>query len=226
MTTNWDDLAKVTNIQSVITLAVGGLAVRVYDRHWVTSPSESLLKVCKEELDNVGERLDRLTPKQREEIHALTRQGKCKSLEQIEERYRRLLDHNDELCLRFADSSFLQRRMASSQLMVDIDALRLYIVALQNDTRNTTTTRMKESEASRLAQTRREQVEHQPPLPPRLPPSSPTAEPTRSQSTSASAQSSTMGPGLEEYPLDVIYPATAHTAARHYGATEVPIGLV
>jgi len=211
----WQTLGDAVNVESLASFVAGGLVTGIYQTHVATSPAKSLLEDCKKELEDVAWRVEKLTPRQREEIFVLTRQGKCKSLEEIEQRYLRLLDHNDELSDLYEGSSVVQRHYYNSELMVDIRILRQQLVALQKDIRNTTTSRNKE--AQRLAQVQREQVEHQSPSPS----ASPTVEP-RPQSTNA--QSSTVRP--EGYPLDAVYPPSAHLAVRHGALLELPPGIV
>ncbi|KAI9428512.1 hypothetical protein H4582DRAFT_2067164 [Lactarius indigo] len=211
---SWTVLGDVVNVGAIISFSAGGVAVNGYNKYVATSPSESLLELCQQDLEKIKKRLKALTPRQREEIYVLSnsKDSKCKGLEEIELVHLRLLDNVDELCEKCSESSFLQRRLPSSQLVVDIKNLRQQVVTLQKDTWNTTTSR---NEANRLAGARREHVEHQP----SLPSPSPTTD-SRRQSTNA--QSSTIEPG--EYQSDIVYPPTGYTAARS-GGIRLPPGL-
>ncbi len=85
----WTTLGEVVNVGSVLTFTAGGVAVNTYKTYVSTSPSESLLGLCKTDLEKVEWRLNQLTPRQREEIYALNQQGECKGLEEIERKYLR-----------------------------------------------------------------------------------------------------------------------------------------
>ena len=81
-------LADIVTVESFVKFVAGGAAVNVYGA--VKAPqSKSLLEACKKDLEDVAWRIKQLTPRQREEIFALTRQGKCESLEKIERTYLR-----------------------------------------------------------------------------------------------------------------------------------------
>lgn len=84
--TVWNVLSDIATVESVATFVAGGAAVNMYSAV-VTPQSKSLLEACKKDLEDVAWRIKQLTPRQREEIFALTKQGKCKSLEEIERNY-------------------------------------------------------------------------------------------------------------------------------------------
>jgi len=203
MTIGWSALADIATVETVVSFAAGGVATNVCKTYVATSQSKSLLDACKKDLEDVAWRIKQLTPSQRAEIVVLTRQGKCKSIDEIERRYLRLLDDNDELCERYTESSAIQRRWCASQLMVDIKNLRQQVVVLQKDIWNTTTSRNKE--ANRLAQVLGGQVEHRPP--------STTPDPgPKTIEHDAQPGPSTTRPGW--YPLNVFYPPTAPPTAH------------
>ncbi len=84
-------MVHIVNVQSLLSFAAAGVAVNTYNTHVATSPSESHLKLCKRDLDEVKGRVNELTPRQCEEIDVLTEQGKCKSIEIIEQDMRKLV---------------------------------------------------------------------------------------------------------------------------------------
>ncbi|KAN0131632.1 hypothetical protein V8E53_010474 [Lactarius tabidus] len=202
MTIDWSLVTNIATVESLATFAAGGVATNLYQTVTSEPSSKLLLEACRKELEDIAWRIKQLTPRQCQEIVVLHRQGKCKSIDEIERKYRKFLDNNDELWERYTDSSTIQRRWFFSQLILDIKNLRQQVQALWKDMCNTTTSRMKAEQG--------EQVEHQLPSSP----PSPTAEPG-SQTVEHYAQpwpSTTTIPG--EYPLNVIYPPTTPRTAH------------
>lgn len=79
----WNTLGDVVNAESVVLFFFGGVAMKTYDGYWVTSPSESGLQICNAHLKEIDYRIDKLTPRQREEIDVLARQAECKSIDEL-----------------------------------------------------------------------------------------------------------------------------------------------
>ena len=80
----WDVVTNAVDVQSLVGVAVFGVMMKAYSTYAVTLSPESLLEVCKTDLEVVEWRLKQLTPGQRDESHVLTEQKKSKSLETIE----------------------------------------------------------------------------------------------------------------------------------------------
>lgn len=199
----------IGNIASTGSLiGLGGAAVKGFEK--VMETPETLLKLCKKDLDEIKSLLNGLSPRQEEEICVLAKQRKCRSLQDIERDMRELSNDRCELNRRTANASF-RDRIPLSQLRTDIRVLRAAVEGLLHDTWTTTSFPSTEAKRERLMQ-----VENQPPLP--LP--STSAEPSHQ---SISAQSSFIGP--EEYSLVDVRPPTARYMTGH-SATELPPGLV
>ncbi|KAI0252457.1 hypothetical protein BJV78DRAFT_1200666 [Lactifluus subvellereus] len=230
----WTTVGNVANVEALAWTVVGSLATTAYQKS--VTASDSILEECRKNLEEVKTHLNELTPERREEIRVLAEQEKCSSPEALDKELRSLSNDRCELSLRASQSSSWQRCMPLSQLRKDLRWLREAVLDLRNDTYKSTTFKKARSRAQA-------QRGHSEPSSPPHPSYSPAdgmsihfmlhallmcltiLQGPESETTCTSGSYPDTGGRPEEYPLDVIHPAPAHTMTGHV-ATNLPVGFV
>jgi len=186
-------LGDVVNVYTVCATVIGSVTTTVYHNH--TSAADTDLGRCKKDLDEVKERLAELSPDRRARLRRAAEQGRCPSLEKLEEELHGLLDERCELVERSEQATVWERYLPSrlSKLRKDIVEFDNAVQRLRLNTFATTTLPVKEDRNRSSDQARPWQLEH-------------------------SGQ-----PG--DYPLGFMPPPAAHVVARRGGteATEAPV---